>query len=257
MRISVLLPIVCLLGKVRVIAVAALVSATVLSSSPSLGFGPFIDRFEAVADCIFPDPRRGILSYMVTLASRVRVFAIEEIRIPFPFEDIVMRWPRGFHEGRGSFPSSVAAGIPDPGATANVVAYELVATAEDGAVQRRRIDFRYRRAVVFDLFPSALHFRTTGPEPRETRYEAATRLAFIRILGCSFRFDFPVEGEAGRAGLARVFEAVAGDHGLACTIVWRSEAKARAAGTVEWTARATDSCTPGIMSRRARVRAIP
>ena len=36
-----------------------------------------IDRFEAVADCTFPDPRRGILSYSVTGdVARVRIDAL-------------------------------------------------------------------------------------------------------------------------------------------------------------------------------------
>ena len=83
---------------------------------------------------------------------------------------------------------------------ANVVGYELVATGEDGTVARQRLDFRYRRAV-FDLLPPVAHFQGSGPEPRETRYESDANLVNVSSLTCSFQFDRPIEGEAGRAGL--------------------------------------------------------
>lgn len=235
------------------IAVATFLSTLALSSSPGLGLGPIIDRFEAIPDCIFPDPRRGILSYMVTLASRVRITAIEETELPFG-GSITRR--RDFYDRPGGFPSSVAAGIADPGATANVVGYELAAIGEDGTVARRRLDFRYRRAA-FDLVPPVSHFRGSGPEPRETRYESDANLVNVRSLTCSFQFDRPIGGESGRAGTARIFEVGRGNQWVSCFVVWRSDAKARAGGTVEWTARVRDRCTQGRISRSARVNAIP
>jgi hypothetical protein len=237
-------------GKSRLIATATFVLATALNS-PSHGLDPVIDRFEAVPDCIFPEPRRGILSYMVTLASRIRIAAIEDTGIFF-----APRITRPFYEARGSFPSSVATRISDPGAKATVVAYELVAIGEDGTETRRRLDFRYRRAA-FDLLPPVLHLRDTGPAPRETRYESDANLINVESLSCSFKFDRRIEGEDGRRGSARIFEVRRGDQWVSCAILWGSDAKAGASGTVEWTARVRDRCTQGIITRSARVSAIP
>lgn len=234
------------------IAFAAFISAMVFSTSPSVALGPFIDRFEATPDCIFPDKRRGILSYMVSLASRVRIFAVEET--PLPFGGAIVR-RRMFYDVPGFFPSRDSGGIADPGATANVVAYELVATGEGGSEARRRLDFRYRRAA-FDLLPPVSHFRGTGPDSHETRYESDASLVNVRSLTCSFQFDRPIAGEPGRAGTARIFEVRRGDQWVSCFIAWGSTAKARAGGTVEWTARVRDGCTQGRISRSARVNAI-
>jgi hypothetical protein len=234
-------------GAARLLALVAIASATALSSSPSLALDPVIDRFEAVRDCIFPDPRRGILSYTVSLAARIRIVAIEEA---FLF-DIT----RPFHDARGSFPSTVRTNIADPRASANVVAYELVATGEDGTRVTRRLDFRYRRAA-FDLLPPVAHFRGAGPPPRETRYESDANLINVTSLSCSFKFDARIEGEDGRAGTARIFEPRRGDQWMSCIIVWGSDAKARAGGTVEWTARVRDRCTQGVITHTARVNPI-
>lgn len=252
-KISVLLrsPI-SLSGRPRLIAVGAFIAAVAFLPSPGVALRPVIDRFEAVPDCIFADPRRGILSYMVTLASRIRIAAIEQTC--FPFGPCVTR-TRGFYDERGGFPSRVATRIADPGANANVVGYELVATGEDGTVARQRLDFRYRRAV-FDLLPPVAHFQGSGPEPRETRYESDANLVNVSSLTCSFQFDRPIEGEAGRAGTARIFEVGSGNLWVSCFVLWRSDAKARAGGTVEWTARVRDGCTQGRISRSARVNAI-
>lgn len=253
-KISILLrPLISSIGRSRFIAVATFISAMAMSSSPSLGpLEPFIDSFEAVPDCIFPDRRRGILSYMVSLTLHVRIYAVEEF--PLPGRRLTFR--RSIYERPTSFPSWGAGGIADPAANTNVVAYELVATGEGGIVRKRRLDFRYRRAA-FDLLPPVLHFRGTGPEPRETRYESDAHLVNVSSLSCSFQFDRPIEGEAGRAGTARIFEVRSGGHFVGCFIVWRSDAKARAGGTVEWTARVGDRCTQGRISRSARVNPIP
>ena len=242
-----------LLRASRAIALATFISATAFSTSPSLALDPIIDRFDAVPDCIFPDPRRGILSYMVTLAARVRIAAIEETRLPLGGS---ITRTRGFYDRPGGFPSMVGARIADPGATADVVAYELVAIGGDGRGVRRRLDFRYRRAA-FDLFPPVAHFRSTGPEPRETRYESDARLTNVRSLSCSFQFDHPIAGDPGGPGTARIFERRPGDQWVSCAIVWRSTAKARAGGTVEWVARVRDRCTQGVITRSARVNPIP
>ena len=114
-------------GRPRLIAVGAFIAAVAFLPSPGVALRPVIDRFEAVPDCIFADPRRGILSYMVTLASRIRIAAIEQTC--FPFGPCVTR-TRGFYDERGGFPSRVATRIADPRANANVVGYELVATGE-------------------------------------------------------------------------------------------------------------------------------
>jgi hypothetical protein len=223
-----------------------------LLTSPSVALGPFIDRFEATPDCIFPDPRRGILSYMVSLASRVRIYAVEEIRLPFGGR---LTQRRAFYDVPASFPSRGSGGIADPGATAVVIAYELVATGEGGIEASRRLAFRYRRAS-FELLPPVLHLRSLGREPRETKYESDARMAHVDSVECSFRFDAPIEGEAGRAGIARIFR-LRGNDWVNCAIVWGSTAKARAGGTVEWTARVRDGCTQGRISRSGRANPIP
>ena len=253
-KISILLgPPISLIGRSRLIAVGTFISAMALLTSPSVALGPFIDRFEATPDCIFPDPRRGILSYMVSLASRVRIYAVEEIRLPFGGR---ITRTRSFYDVPGSFPSRVGTRIADPGATANVVGYELIAIGEDGAMARQRLDFRYRRAA-FDLLPPVSHFRGTGPDSHETRYESDASLVNVRSLTCSFQFDRPIAGEPGRAGTARIFEVRRGDQWVSCFIAWSSTAKARAGGTVEWTARVRDGCTQGRISRSARANPIP
>jgi hypothetical protein len=236
-------------GAARLLALATIASATTLSSSPSLALDPVIDRFVAVPDCIFPDPRRGILSYTVSLAARIRIAAIEET---FLFGPSITRT---FHDAPGSFPSSVRTNIADPRPSANVVAYELIATGEDGTRVTRRLDFRYRRAA-FDLLPPVAHLRGTGPPPRETRYESDANLVNVRSLSCSFKFDARIEGEDGRAGTARIFEPRRGDQWVSCIVAWGSDAKARAGGTVEWTARVRDRCTQGVITHTARVNPI-
>jgi hypothetical protein len=233
----------------RMFAVVAIASAIALPSSPSLALDPVIDRFVAVPDCIFPDPRRGILSYTVSLAARIRIAAIETTFFFGP------RITRTFRDAPGSFPSTVRTNIADPRPTANVVAYELIAIGEDGTTVRRRLDFRYRRAA-FDLLPPVSHFRGTGPPPRETRYESDANLVNVTSLSCSFKFDARIEGEDGRAGTARIFEPRRGDQWVSCIVVWGSDAKARAGGTVEWTTRVRDRCTQGVITHTARVNPI-
>ena len=201
-----------------------------------------IDRFEAVADCTFPDPRRGILSYSVTGdVARVRIDALH----------------RGGRErtiysarGSGGVVGMAARGIPDPAPTDDVQAYRLTATSGTGAVVTRRLDFRYRRAA-FDLLLPVSH--TRGGADHYTRYQSGARVQNVDSISCSFKFATPVEGKFGRAGSADI----AAGPIVRCDIAWRSAAKARAGGVVEWTARVTDRCTQGRITRTAPVNPIP
>jgi hypothetical protein len=210
-----------------------------------VGGGVIIDRFEAVPDCIFPDARRGILSYSVTGdIGRVRIDALHRGgRV------------RTIYSARGgAFPAMGARGIADPGATDDVEAYRLTATSGTGAVVTRRRDFRYRRAA-FDLLPPVAH--TRGGGRHYTRYQTRARVLNVDSVSCSFKFAAAIEGEPGRAGSADIVATGPGDPLVRCDIEWRSLAKARAGGTVEWTARVTDRCTQGRITRTASVKPIP
>lgn len=212
-------------------------------SDEALGGGPVIDRFEAVTDCILPDPRRGILSYRASGGIlRVRIDALHRggrIRTIYT-------------SGRGPFPSLGASGVADPGVTADVEAYLLVATGEGGGEARRRLNFRYRRAV-FDLLPPALHSRARGL----ARYQSHARIAHVDSVSCAFRVDLPFGGEVRTTGSADIFDRPPGDPLVRCDIEWGSVRAAQAGGIVEWTARVTDRCTQGRITRAARVNPIP
>ena len=129
-----------------------------------------IDRFEAVADCGFPDPRRGILSYAASGdVARVRIDALH----------------RGGRErtiysarGGGGVAGMAARGIPDPAPTDDVEAYRLTAISGTGAVVTRRLDFRYRRAA-FDLLPPVSH--TRGGADHYTRYQSGARVQNVEF----------------------------------------------------------------------------
>jgi hypothetical protein len=208
-----------------------------------LAGGPVIDRFEAVPDCILPDPRRAILSYWVS-------GGILRLRIDALHRD---GRTRTFHtSGRGPFPS-LGGGVADPGATTDVEAYVLVATGEGGGEARRRLDFRYRRAV-FELLPPVLHSRAGGL----ARYQCSSRLAHVESVSCAFRLDLGFAGTVRRAGSADIFDrGRPGDPLVRCDIMWPRARDAQAGGTVEWTARVTDPCTQGRITRTARVNSIP
>jgi hypothetical protein len=209
--------------------------------------GPVIESFTAVPDCVYPDPRRHLLSYRVTTnVYRVRIDAIH-----------LGGRVRTFHTagGRTPWPSLSATGVLDPGATSDIEAYVLTATGERGVEVTRRLAFRYRRAE-FNLVPPTFHLHATGGGDYFTRYESQAVTKNIDSISCSFRFDTPVAGESSRAGSADVF--LSGSVPFArCAIRWRDARKARAAGTVEWIARVTDSCTQGRITRTAHVNAIP
>jgi hypothetical protein len=222
---------------------------TQVESAATLDGPPVIERFEAVPDCIYPDRRRGILSYRVTNVVRVRIDAIHRGgRV------------RAFHTagGRTLWPSLSAAGVVDPLAADDIEAYVLTATGDGkGAEVRKRIDFRYRRSE-FNLIPPSFHVRDTTGGDHFTRYEIRAHVTHIDSLTCSFRFDRPIAGEAGREGFARVGELLSDGHPtVTCEFRWRDVRKARAGGTAEWIARVTDPCTQGRITRTARVNAIP
>jgi hypothetical protein len=218
-------------------------------SDGALGGGPVIDRFEAVPDCVLADPRRGILTYSVS-------GGILRVRIDAVHRGGRMRTFYSQSSGRSPIPSMGASGVRDPGAAPDVEAYVLVATGEGGWEITRRLDFRYRRAA-FDLLPPVSHIRDTRGGDHFARYESRARVANVDSVSCSFRFDTPIAGEAGRAGTADIFAAGPGDPLVRCGIAWHSVQKARASGTVEWTARVTDRCTQGRITRAARVNSIP
>ena len=204
-----------------------------------------IESFTAVRDCIFPDARRGILSYRVSGGvTRVSMSALHRGAGARPFYSQSSRTP---------VPSISATGVADSGATGDVVGYRLVATGT-GRDASREITFRYRLAE-FALLSPARHLRSTRPF-HLARYEAEVNALRLDSLTCSFRFDAAIGGELGRAGSAGV--ASEGSRSTAwCEMDWRDVRKARAGGTVEWVARVTDPCTQGRITRTARVNAIP
>ena len=209
-----------------------------------LAGGPVIDSFDAVRDCILPDPRRAILSYRASGGIlRTRIEALHRGgRV------------RAFHSqsaGRTPAPAMGAIGVQDPGAAEDVEAYRLVVTGEAGAVEMRRRDFRYRRAV-FELLPPALHSRARGL----ARYQVPARLAHVDSVTCAFRVDLGFV-TVRRAGSADIFRRPPADPLVRCDIMWPSAREAQAGGTVEWTARVTDPCTQGRITSSARVNPIP
>jgi hypothetical protein len=205
-----------------------------------------IERFEAVPDCIFPDPRRGILSYRVSGGvTRVSIAALHRGGRVRPFYSQSSRSPS---------PSLGATNIIDSGAAAEVAGYRLVVTGAAGREARRELLFRYR-AAEFALLSPVRHLRATRPF-HYARYEAEVKALRVDSLACSFQFDAAIGGESGRAGDAGI--TTSGTRTTAwCELDWRAVSKARAAGTVEWVARVTDPCTQGRITRSARVNAIP
>jgi hypothetical protein len=210
-----------------------------------------IERFERIPDCFFPDRRRGILSYRVTGdVTRVNISALHRggrVRL--------------FHTQPSPVPvSSLAAtDVVDPGATADVERYRLLAIDGRGREVSRELSFRYRVAD-FALLSPLRHTRVTAGGSHLTIYNADVRAVRVDSLTCSFRFDAPIGGESGRAGRASVDPRplLAPERPIViCEIEWRDVRKARAGGTVEWVARVTDPCTQGRIMRSARVNAIP
>jgi hypothetical protein len=197
-----------------------------------------IDRFDSISDCIFPDPRGGILSYQVSGGVfRVRIGAVHRggrVRVFYSQSS-----------GRTPFPAMSATGVADPGATDDVEAYVLTALGEFGAEMTRRLDFRYRRAR-FRLTPPTFH-STVGTV---ALYQSFATVSNIDSVSCLFRIRLPFGGEIARIGSAGIFR---GGTVARCDVSWRTLQQARAGGTVEFTARVRDSCTSGRITRTARI----
>ena len=205
-----------------------------------------IERFEAIPDCIFPDPHRGILSYRISGGvTRITLSALHRGGRVRPFLSYRLRITSSIERTN----------IADPGATSDVEGYRLVARGADGSEVRRDLSFRYRVAE-FALLSAVRHLRDTTGSAHYTRYEADARATRVDSLTCSFRFDSPIAGESDRAGSARIVS-VSGGTNVWCEINWRDARKARAGGTVEWIARVTDPCTQGRITRTAKVNPIP
>jgi hypothetical protein len=217
--------------------------AMLVFSSPPLAAQPEIEHFNTVSDCILPDPRLGILSYRVSNVLRVRIEALHRSG------RVRLFYSQG---GRTLFPSMAAPGVADPAPTADVEAYRLIATGEGGTEVSSRRSFRYRHAI-FDLTSPARHLRATRGGDHLAVYEANANLAAIDALSCSFAFDRPIGGVTSRRGSAGIRAGPV----VRCEVRWFSRARARAGGIVTWTARVTDQCTQGIITRTARVNPIP
>jgi hypothetical protein len=231
------------------IAAIALLSATRsgTASVPDV----FVERFEKIPDCIFPDPRREILSYRVAGdVRRVTVSALHRGGRVRPFHTQVSRSPVTY---------LAATNILDPLAAADVERYRLTAADGDGHEVTRELSFRYRVAQ-FALLSAVRHTRVTAGSSHLTLYNADVNAMRVDSLSCSFRFDSPIGRESGRAGNARIDPRpiLAPERPVViCEIEWRDVRKARAGGTVEWVAGVTDPCTQGRIIRSARVNSIP
>jgi hypothetical protein len=210
--------------------------------------GPVINSFVAVPDCILPDSHRGILSYRVSGGiMRVDLFAIHRGgRL------------REFHSqssGRTPIPSMAASNVIDPGAASDIESYVLRVTGEGGAEVRGVVPFRYRRAV-FDIRPPSVHTRVTSGSGRLAVYQTPATIANVDSVSCSFTFDAPIGGDSGRSGVAASIVTRTDPNLVRCEIRWSSVRKANAGGTIEWTARVTDKCTQGRITRTDRINTI-
>ena len=209
--------------------------------------GLVIDSFTAVPDCIFPDPRRHILSYRVSGGvMRVELYAIHR--------GGRLRRFRSYSAGGSPAPSMAASGVQDPGAAADIESYLLRVTGEAGMELRRVLYFRYRRAA-FDLIPPALHTRVTRGGGTLARYQSNATVLGVDSLTCSFKFDARIDGTSGRNGSAAIVTSP-DPNIVQCDVRWRSVRQASAGGTVEWTAWVTDSCTQGRITRTAPINEI-
>jgi hypothetical protein len=227
---------------VPILAIAA--GSAICPGAANAG-GLVINSFTAVPDCIFPDPRRGILSYRVSGGiARVQLYAIHRGGRLREF------YSAPAHGAR----SMGAIGVPDPGAASDIESYFLRVTGEGGGELRRVVFFRYRRAA-FDLIPPAFHTRVTSGSGTLARYSSQATLLNVDSMSCSFKFDVAIGGSSGRNGSAAWVTRTDPDT-VQCDVRWRSVRQANAGGTVEWTAFVTDSCTQGRITRTAPINEI-
>jgi hypothetical protein len=229
------------------IAVMFLLGTLTLPSAFA-GGRPVIELFEAVPDCIFPNPRLGVVAYRVSGGiTRIRIEALHRGGRVRAFYQSTFTTP---------IPGAGSAGVADPAATSDVEAYRLTVTGEGGAVVRRELKFRYRRAN-FELIPPAFHTLLTAGSGRTALYQARARLLNVDSLSCSFALP-PVLGlEVRRAGTTEIgTDRASGEPIVRCFVTWPRVTDALAGGTVEWTARLRDRCTQGRITQEARVNSI-
>jgi len=206
--------------------------------------GLVINSFTAVPDCVFPDPRRHILSFRVSGGIvRVRLYAIHRGgRL------------REFYSQPASGPSMAASGVQDLGAASDIESYLLRVTGEGGAEIRRVLFFRYRHSA-FDLIPPAFHTRVTSGAGTLARYQSHATILNVDLVSCSFKFDGRIGGTSGRTGRAAIVTETDPDT-VQCDIRWRSVRQAMRPARSKWTAWVTDRCTQGRITRTARVNEI-
>jgi hypothetical protein len=174
-----------------------------------------INSFTAVPDCVFPDPRRHILSYRVSGGIvRAQLYAT-------------------YCRPAGGVPSMATSGVQDPGAASDIESYFLRVTGEGGADVRRVVFFRYRRAA-FDLLPPAFHTRVTRGTGTLARYQSHAKILNVDSVSCSFKFDERIGGTSGRTGRTAIVTPETDPDSVQCDIRWRSGARqmrpARASG---------------------------
>jgi len=144
------------------IATFILVGMSSPRSGTAVSPDPVIERFEAIPDCIFPDPHRGILAYRVSGGiTHLTISALHRGGRVRPFHTQSSRSPA---------PALAATNVIDPGAAADVEGYRLIVTGSSGDEVRRDLPFRYRVAE-FALRSAVRHLRDTTGSAHYTRYE--------------------------------------------------------------------------------------
>lgn len=228
------------------IAVMFLLGTLTLPSAFA-GGRPVIELFEAVPDCIFPNPRLGVVAYRVSGGiTRIRIEALHRGGRVRAFYQSTFTAP---------IPGAGSAGVADPAATSDVEAYRITVTGEGGAVVRRELKFRYRRAN-FELIPPTSHIRLTSGSGRTALYQSHARLLNVDLLSCSFALSLGFGAEARATGTAEIATDRSGDPIVRCFVTWPRVRDANAGGNVEWTARVRDRCTQGRITQEARVNSI-
>jgi hypothetical protein len=230
----------------RSVSIAVVIVMGTIAPSALAG-GPVIERFEAVPDCIFPNPTLGILAYRVSGGiTQIRIDALHRDGRVRPFYQSTFRTP---------IPAASSAWIADPDAAADVEAYRITVTGEAAAV-RQELKFRYRRAN-FELIPPTFHTRITSGSGRTALYQSRARLLNVDSLTCTFARPLGFGTEARRTGTAELgADRASGEPIVKCFVTWPRVRDANAGGTVEWTARVHDRCTQGIITQDGRVNPI-
>ena len=109
-------------------SIAVMILLGSLIAPAALAGGPSIERFEAVPDCIFPNPRLGILAYRVSGGiTRIRIEALHRGGRVRAFYQSTFHTP---------VPGASSAGVADPDAASDVEAYRIAVTVK-AAIQVR------------------------------------------------------------------------------------------------------------------------